>query len=738
MIVILAFHSVSMAAPPLFNPLGEERILNSCIFVQEGREISFQVSAVDPDGDSLVYSAENVPGWADFDSSTGIFKGIAPVWPSEYEQKRNRPGVFDVYFSVTDGVYTVHKVVSIYVLDARWTSKTMAELVDSRPIKAGGAIGTPVKLENVKEEIITSSFGGGRHIKKITFGFTSQVPDVSGWENDWVARTNYAFLPLDGPAVTNAGAVIEGGYSRRFGETFFAERACAELGIPVLIIDMDWETTHGGDVMSKHNEQSISTGNPEYLFSVFSAAHYLRASDALVTVIKRYTDWDVSYENFKTVFTGHSKFGHTCFKAAAARPERVAGFMAAGIGGLDTGAARLLGILQGADTMNPGASPTYLGAMIRYFTENIRMEDQMASDLHALVVQGTNDSKGKTEGYGPKYSMLATEMEINMPYATGSIPNVPHTTRTPQHSDYWIMWLAHTLLNRPLTDITGVSHHAGNRGITVEAMISGRPSLRETRVWATSQSDTDTGQWDNFIPYPMALEEGVYRGEIPADSTAYFVEVLDEAMGVKGIVTSSPRPVNRDYPLLPQPPENAWEFTVKLVGDDVGMDWLNPSDLDFRGSLIRSDTAGYPSVSTGAAVYDGSGNHAVQVADSENTYYSIFTYDATGGYSSGAYARVCLPGKEEPPVFDNSTKILHMPEVMVGGKSYSVDLLCEGGMFRIIKAGPPLCAGERAFFDFDTLSLHIPGLHADGILYDLYMKYAGDMKFEAHELPFCP
>ncbi len=729
-----------MAAPPVFNPLGEERILNSCLFVREGQEIKFHISATDPDGDTLVYFAENVPRWANFDSTTGIFGGIVPSWPSEYEKRRKQPGVFDVYFSVTDGIYTVKKIVSIYVLDASWTPKTMAQLVDSRPIKEGGAIGTPVKLNNVKEEIIYSSFGGGKRIRKITFGFTSQVPDVSGWENDWVTKVNYAFLPLKKPSVPNVGAVIEGGYSRQFGEKFFAERACAELDIPVLIIDMDWPTTHGGDVMSKHNEQSMSTGNPVYLFSVYSAAHYLRASDALVTIIKHYTNWAVSYENFKTVFTGHSKFGHTCFKAAATRPERVAGFMATGIAGLDTGAIRLLGKLQGASKMNPGASPTYLGTMIRYFTENLTIENQMAPDLKALVVQGTNDSKGETEGYGPKYAMLATEMEINIPYAKGSIPNVPHTTRTPQHSNYWIMWLAHTLLKRPVANIEYVHHCIGNQNITVEAKISGNTSLKEIRIWATNQSDMDVSQWDKFASYPMTLERGLYKGQIPKQSTAYFVEVLDEAMGIKGIITSSPTPVNKDYPILPQPPGNANGFAAQLDGSAVHLDWLNPFDYDFKGTLIRASTTGYPSLLTGSLLYDGSGSLATVGSGHENIYYSAFTYDATGSYSKGSYAKVCLPGKEVYPIFNNDTKILHIPEVIVGEESYAFDLQCMGeGVFHIISITPPLCAGNKASFDKNTLFLYIPELEAGGHnSYDVYMQYTGDLNLIGEDLPFCP
>ena len=47
------------SAPPIFSEIGEEYLLNSVFFVNEGSPINFTVTAEDPDGDELVFWAEN-------------------------------------------------------------------------------------------------------------------------------------------------------------------------------------------------------------------------------------------------------------------------------------------------------------------------------------------------------------------------------------------------------------------------------------------------------------------------------------------------------------------------------------------------------------------------------------------------------------------------------------------------------------------------------------------------------
>jgi len=62
-----------------------------------GEQLSFTISAEDADGDTLFYSAADLPDGADFDSDNRIFS-----WTPRYDQA----GVYSVRFEVTDGEYT--------------------------------------------------------------------------------------------------------------------------------------------------------------------------------------------------------------------------------------------------------------------------------------------------------------------------------------------------------------------------------------------------------------------------------------------------------------------------------------------------------------------------------------------------------------------------------------------------------------------------------------------------------
>ena len=74
--------------PPELAPIGDKT-------VDEGQLLSFTVSATDPEGDPLTYSASNLPSGATFDPTTGIFS-----WTPDYEQS----GTYtNVHFEVTDG-----------------------------------------------------------------------------------------------------------------------------------------------------------------------------------------------------------------------------------------------------------------------------------------------------------------------------------------------------------------------------------------------------------------------------------------------------------------------------------------------------------------------------------------------------------------------------------------------------------------------------------------------------------
>jgi hypothetical protein len=75
--------------------------------VVEGRSLEFTVTATDPDGDPLTFSAYNLPDGASFDTVTGIFS-----WTPRYDQA----GVYVVRFEVSDGELSDFEDVTITVI----------------------------------------------------------------------------------------------------------------------------------------------------------------------------------------------------------------------------------------------------------------------------------------------------------------------------------------------------------------------------------------------------------------------------------------------------------------------------------------------------------------------------------------------------------------------------------------------------------------------------------------------
>jgi len=74
--------------PPVLDPVGDKA-------VSEGDLLTFTISATDPDGDILAYSASNLPSGATFDTDTGTFAWIPAI---------GQAGIYpDMHFEVSDG-----------------------------------------------------------------------------------------------------------------------------------------------------------------------------------------------------------------------------------------------------------------------------------------------------------------------------------------------------------------------------------------------------------------------------------------------------------------------------------------------------------------------------------------------------------------------------------------------------------------------------------------------------------
>jgi len=83
--------------PPSLNTIGNKQ-------VNENQLVEFSVSAIDDDGDSIIYSASNLPSGATFSSETFS-------WTPTYTQS----GSYDITFTVSDSEYNVTETITITV-----------------------------------------------------------------------------------------------------------------------------------------------------------------------------------------------------------------------------------------------------------------------------------------------------------------------------------------------------------------------------------------------------------------------------------------------------------------------------------------------------------------------------------------------------------------------------------------------------------------------------------------------
>ena len=88
--------------PPVLDPIGNKT-------VDENETLTFNVLATDPDGDTLTYSASNLPTGATFNGSTSTFS-----WIPTHDQAGTYPGV---HFEVTDGYLSDSENITITVLN---------------------------------------------------------------------------------------------------------------------------------------------------------------------------------------------------------------------------------------------------------------------------------------------------------------------------------------------------------------------------------------------------------------------------------------------------------------------------------------------------------------------------------------------------------------------------------------------------------------------------------------------
>ena len=112
--------------PPVLGPIGNKT-------VNEGVSLTFTITATDPNGDSLIYSAAGLPGGAALSVQTF-------TWIPDFTQA----GTYSATFHVSDGSLTASETITITVLDVPRADLVMTAV--SGP--ASGVTGTTISIAN--------------------------------------------------------------------------------------------------------------------------------------------------------------------------------------------------------------------------------------------------------------------------------------------------------------------------------------------------------------------------------------------------------------------------------------------------------------------------------------------------------------------------------------------------------------------------------------------------------------
>ncbi|GJQ59548.1 MAG: hypothetical protein SCALA701_23490 [Candidatus Scalindua sp.] len=137
------FISVTDNFPPKLNPIGDSEI-------NEGQSLNFTVTAHDPDGDTLSYTASNLPSGATFNESTGGFS-----WTPTLEQS----GTYqNITFQVSDGTDTDSESITITVVN--FAPKPILDPIEDFTVKEGETVTLNPTASDPEGAPLTFSYSG--------------------------------------------------------------------------------------------------------------------------------------------------------------------------------------------------------------------------------------------------------------------------------------------------------------------------------------------------------------------------------------------------------------------------------------------------------------------------------------------------------------------------------------------------------------------------------------------------
>ena len=216
--------------------------------------------------------------------------------------------------------------------------------------------------------------------------------------------------------------------------------------------------------------------------------------------------------------------------------------------------------------------------------------------------------------------------------------------------------------------------------------------------WQTNLSAISTIVWGKTLSYEIGvIKESVsnlaHASLFPdlKSNTKYYFKI--DAVDPQTLETATYSGFFQTLPINPSvgPPPNVLDFIAvyNLASKGVDLTWTNPTDPNFDSVKIMRSTIFFPiDPDEGDLIYEGKGEYAFDpnVVANVTYYYTLFTRNSVGEYSSGSIAWVLFDDEEiidscddeicvippepppPPPVFDFETippsEIITPPEVI--------------------------------------------------------------------------
>lgn len=189
--------------------------------------------------------------------------------------------------------------------------------------------------------------------------------------------------------------------------------------------------------------------------------------------------------------------------------------------------------------------------------------------------------------------------------------------------------------------------------LSIYDVIANASSNRIDLSWKTIQGTAATVSWGTSDAYELgSLSETAFAqghsmtisGLIPG--TKYFLRIdVIASDGRRGSLSGIEVRTLSEELVPSRPVTNVTGLVAEGDDDSIELTWDNPNDASFSGVLIARSEEFYPAnPSEGDIVYDGSGEFFddTDVEAGIVYYYTAFTRDVSGRYSSGAVASAQL------------------------------------------------------------------------------------------------